>query len=388
MFLIDRIRKLFGTSRIQSFLLEILAIFIGISGSFLVDEWRQQRQAEAEFERGLAEVYFDAQRNVVTLKRAIFQTNQKVMAIDRLLSDDVEAIPDDVLNGLLVVATTEILARTPMASLQNLEMSPMGMGSDQTLEQVRNSGDSLAQFTSALNTMSARYNEQNALLLESLGILSRPAVYHFDEDLESVLVGSRSEVLDYAAVDARLLEQGYYLVGNRASDDLRSILVLDESRALLRQLLEWAMRANDMQIGLKAGYLDIKQNVYERLPGLRLPVRQLGLLGNATTSGWSVPDAQLLAPEQADGEWWSAELELANGMVKFIANRSYGTSWGTPYTWNKIDPLADPTHYLGDPAVVFPRGVGELDGQNIPVEAGRYRVRFNIRSFEYEFIRL
>jgi hypothetical protein len=28
---------------------------------------------------------------------------------------------------------------------------------------------------------------------------------------------------------------------------------------------------------------------------------------------------------------------------------------------------------------------GELDGQNIPVRAGPYRARFNIRTFEYVF---
>jgi hypothetical protein len=47
-------------------------------------------------------------------------------------------------------------------------------------------------------------------------------------------------------------------------------------------------------------------------------------------------------------------------------------------------PLAHETFYLGDPAAVFPVGTGVLDGQNIPVRAGRYLVRFNTRTFEYQ----
>lgn len=35
-----------------------------------------------------------------------------------------------------------------------------------------------------------------------------------------------------------------------------------------------------------------------------------------------------------------------------------------------------------------PPGTGALDGQNIPLPAGRQRVRLNIRTFEYRFNRL
>jgi hypothetical protein len=44
-------------------LLEIAAIFIGITASFWVDEWREERQDTATFHRILGEIYYDIIRD-------------------------------------------------------------------------------------------------------------------------------------------------------------------------------------------------------------------------------------------------------------------------------------------------------------------------------------
>ena len=44
--------------------------------------------------------------------------------------------------------------------------------------------------------------------------------------------------------------------------------------------------------------------------------------------------------------------------------------------------------YLGVPGEVFPSGIAEFDGLNIPVEPGHYRLRFNTHTFEYAFDRI
>ena len=110
---------------------------------------------------------------------------------------------------------------------------------------------------------------------------------------------------------------------------------------------------------------------------------EISLAKNET--GWVLPQAEPLTPERGRNDWWSAELTLTDGMAKFVANENYGTSWGVQYSWDVIDPLAHETFYLGDPDAVFPAGIGVLDGQNIPIRAGRYRVRFNVHTYEYAF---
>ena len=84
----------------------------------------------------------------------------------------------------------------------------------------------------------------------------------------------------------------------------------------------------------------------------------------------------------------TTELELRAGTVKLVANGVWGTSWGAPITWERVDPLLNDRVYLGVPGEVFPRGIAEFDGLNIPVEPGRYRLRFNTHTFEYAFDRI
>jgi hypothetical protein len=157
------------------------------------------------------------------------------------------------------------------------------------------------------------------------------------------------------------------------------------SRQVLQQVLQRVVRSSDMAIAIMGTDQNIKVVIRERLPDIRLPVRSLGLVGSATSAGWVLPQAEQLAQERGQSDWWSAEMTLSDGMAKFVANENYGTSWGVDYSWEVIDPLVHETFYLGDPDAVFPVGTGVLDGQNIPIRAGRYLVRFNTRTFEYQF---
>ena len=45
--------------REKSLLLEVLAIFVGITASFWVEEWREERQDTETFHRILGEVYYN-----------------------------------------------------------------------------------------------------------------------------------------------------------------------------------------------------------------------------------------------------------------------------------------------------------------------------------------
>lgn len=109
---------------------------------------------------------------------------------------------------------------------------------------------------------------------------------------------------------------------------------------------------------------------------LSLTMGDWGLQANAPLVSWDEAGQSLVTDSRLDHPMFA-------GVRKLL--QDYGTSWGVDYSWAVIDPLAHETFYLGDPAAVFPAGTGVLDGQNIPINAGRYRVRFNTRTFEYQF---
>jgi len=158
--------------------------------------------------------------------------------------------------------------------------------------------------------------------------------------------------------------------------------VLDELESAFRELLQIRLDQNHALMSLIWTTEGIESVVRERLPSPELPIDVLGVRGSAIDGIWA--ETRFLTREANDG-WWSADIALEDGMVKFLANEDYAISWGVEPDWSKLAPFVDATHYLGDPAAVFPTGTAVFDGQNIPVTSGRYRVRFNSRTFEYSF---
>lgn len=91
---------------------------------------------------------------------------------------------------------------------------------------------------------------------------------------------------------------------------------------------------------------------------LRFP--SIGIIGSATPGGW---DTDTNMEDQGDGTF-ELKIELIDGEAKFRANDSWDVNWGG----------AD-----------FPEGIGEQNGPNIPVTAGKYIVTFNPGTGAYKF---
>ena len=68
---------------------------------------------------------------------------------------------------------------------------------------------------------------------------------------------------------------------------------------------------------------------------------------------------------------WETELYLKEGTVKFRCNDSWLRNWGGSYGEEE-----------------FPSGSATPDGDNIPVEAGKYHIMLNLRNYTYEFTKL
>jgi 1,4-alpha-glucan branching enzyme len=88
----------------------------------------------------------------------------------------------------------------------------------------------------------------------------------------------------------------------------------------------------------------------------------VGLIGNATASGWDASTPMIMDP--ADPHRWTLTITLLNGEAKFRANNNWDVNWGNS---------------------AFPGGTAFQNGANIPVAAGEYEVTFNDFTREYFF---
>ena len=73
--------------RWRRLLLEVAAIFIGITASFLVDDWREERQDTETFRRILSEVYYDIIRDESLMAGAAATNNQGLLYAAELTLD-------------------------------------------------------------------------------------------------------------------------------------------------------------------------------------------------------------------------------------------------------------------------------------------------------------
>jgi starch-binding outer membrane protein SusE/F len=95
---------------------------------------------------------------------------------------------------------------------------------------------------------------------------------------------------------------------------------------------------------------------------LVVPYTTVGLIGSATPSGWDTDTD--LTQDATDKAIWRGRMILIDGEAKFRAEHDWAYNWGA-----------------GD----FPIGVGVLDGANIPVPAGEYKIEFNTVTGDYKF---
>ncbi|GAB4332392.1 MAG: hypothetical protein OHK0038_08070 [Flammeovirgaceae bacterium] len=113
----------------------------------------------------------------------------------------------------------------------------------------------------------------------------------------------------------------------------------------------------DLYINTATGFFCIKPT------SDRFAAGAVGLIGSATTGGWST-DTDMTRNETFFHKW-TLSVTLSNGEVKFRANDAWTINWG---------------------ATAFPSGTATLgSSSNIPATAGTYLVRFNDMSGAYSF---
>ena len=181
-----------------------------------------------------------------------------------------------------------------------------------------------------------------------------------------------------------LLESDGYQRHFADASVLRSALASDDAKALLRDLFKLRYDQQVYAISARSTLDGIVRTIRRYDPDITLPVESIGLLGSATEYGWE--RSVTMRPSRDDPNSWSVEVSLIDGEIKFRADDDWSTDWGAPITLGVSD--ENPFTFVGDLATVFPHGIAEFKGLNIPVDAGRYRVTFNSQSFNYSFERI
>ncbi len=355
------------------FLLEILAVFIGISGSLYVDKWRQQQDDYETLDRELRNLYYELSRNVsndsVANNINVDATRSTILLTFgdwRNLSD--EELLDHFRNATFVYAP-------------NLE----------AVELRANNSTLSIPFSGVLAQIEASLSDLNMVI--ALAALNVEEIYsdsrHLIKAANIVLpaafeAGFRDEDL----VDD--VEALFDITGGISSEfvadehniaTIRSAIEDPQVQMKLRQLITLRQHNGLNILTLVQFKRDILEAIRRYAPDISVPFVEVGIDGSATRFGW-----QTYLPMRQDGadpDVWHTTLDLVDGSVKFRADRAWVVNWGSSVSEAGIG--ENMWEFAGDVSAAFPTGTASLNGSNIPVRAGRYDISFNTRTLEYSF---
>ncbi len=119
--------------------------------------------------------------------------------------------------------------------------------------------------------------------------------------------------------------------------------------------------ADDQQEGYYGIRFNDQSFVYELTFLRSAGPESVGIIGSATPTGW---DSDTNMEETSEGIY-TITMELIDGVVKFRADDAWDLSWG---------------------GTEFPTGTAVVNGGDIPVVAGTYRVTLDINNLTYSFV--
>lgn len=369
-------------------LLEIAAIFLGITASFWVDEWREERQDTDTFHRILGEIYYNVILDGSVMTGLAAGNNQQLQyAADLALRDPVSASPDAMsqegAEALFQVLEGVFYAYNPSLTLGgysrltntalNIPVNDIQLSLDNLYGLLVDGHENYAGLATALRDLGAQHwygtgvipcrdpldgfpvEDERAEALDLLGQVA-PAQQAIQRDGECL-----SAPINHSAAVQALESEAFRTalrLAIRIRRDIAAQLAWNRSIALS---IRWALE--------------------DYLPDISLPIETLGLIGTATPAGWNQPEA--IEMQRLGPNGWVLDIALADGEVKFLANREWTMNWGAPRPWVATSGGFEAGQVSLEDA--FPSGTAWFNGLNIPVKAGHYRIRFNTQSGRYSF---
>jgi hypothetical protein len=176
-----------------------------------------------------------------------------------------------------------------------------------------------------------------------------------------------------------------YSASVNAYDRIREVLDQSETQYLLGEFIAARYAMARKLIDLEISTLDAVNSIRDYKPNIILPIGHIGIVGSATFKGWK--KSVKMRHNRKDPNVWQLRIKLSNGALKFRADDDWATNWGVRASRDNLAEICS-FEFEGDASTAFPYGVAELNGINIPVEAGTYDVTFNTQTFEYSFERV
>ncbi len=358
--------------------LEAVVIFAGISASFWMEEWRQNREDLDTYHHLLEEIYYNAVIDESRLPLSIADNNLAIKNALELAVLDTEPPSDSELWARLNHIFAGAGAGANTAGYVRLSNTALSIPFDETMITLDDSFMSLAGQEGALDDLDAQIGDLRARFWRSAGMVSCTGT---EADDGSTVLMERPYM---AEIRELLYRDGECITQAENERRARELLGEAEFRNALKQIIDLRQGAAWL-IGWQSAALgSIKSAIEVRLPDVSLPVVSMELI-NWPVWETTVRTERQTPMRQSGPHTWEATLEFPEGFVKFKANDEWSINWGAPFP-NIID--APGWLWSSDQVQVedvFPSGKAHLHGMNLPVTAGNYRVTFNSQTFEYAF---
>jgi hypothetical protein len=363
-------------------LTEVAVVFIGITASFWVDDWREKRQDTETFHRILGEIYYDLRIDDSITRGLAADNNRALLAASDLVFRDGPLPEGEELTRQLTRVFASWEPQATLGGYTRLVNTPLAIPVNDVQMSLDNT---FGLFFPAQERVRAQIDDIRALAdVHWWGRGVIPCTGVMDGiDVEGWMIEDLDLKNQARPVDDALQRDGGCIPA-ASNDAVAAQAMRDESfRTVLRRVVAIRQGVAGDVIWLRTINARLRATIEGYLPDISLPIKTLGLVGSATPVGWEVANAidmRRTAPNE-----WVLDVTLTDGEVKFAANGAWTMNWGAPHPWVGTDvgmtfapgqvPLED----------VFPRGRGQFNGLNIPVTAGHYRVSFNSRTGEYRF---
>ncbi len=323
---------------------EILLIVFGIFIALQLQNWNEKRKQEAQFKVILEQLY-----NSIKFDTEIFESEKafyeyKWGLVQNVLNNTDSISFNELVRALFIITDqSQSYESESQFHVQNLQYNPNNLAQNEVVKEI-------VTYT---NNIKKSYEIDNRLahLLEDNNIAAPGVDYTLDG-----LGSFKADSSYYSKTDVKNLEQ---LV---RSDKLRAILKSLQSKLILNKFIAQNRNADGMSIRrmIKAYY-----------PEVKIVYSDVGIIGTSI-DGYDDVGAKSTPMILTDvaNSIWELDLYLKKGTVKFRCRDSWTQNWGASRTDDSI----------------FPKGIAEQDGPNIPIEkAGDYHITLNLSTNSYEF---
>ena len=362
------------------FLLEILAVFIGITASLFIDDWRQRAQDREVLDHLLQETHYNALQDVSEDRIYLGISKTSLEDANQLLHGDTSDWSDEELvyrfgRALWLAGPLDL-----QPGYRRLLNTSLSIPFDHTMAELDFHFRELVSQAAAHNEIRARMLDVRRQLLGAAGLTDHSVAF-----FEPPITGPRGD---------ELYEAYQWLIDNpavfgEASDAgrVRAALATPEVRDLLLELIGLRVQYRFSMIYMGSTNDDIIASIRRYDPDVTLPIGFIELIGDALEGDGSWTYGLPMIQDRDNPNTWRLRVRLVTyGEVKFRADQSWTSSWGAPFA-SEIQNLGY-FQFDGDPSTVFPAGTAQFSGMNIPVEPGVYDVTFNSQSFDYAFDRV